>query len=761
MARAPGIRVNPAPEVTTTRVRLDDGIPSTMRSKLRWPLAAVAVTMLGAMIPMLFSRRYYFVNDTEAGAFGQWWEIGDRILSGNWSLLNTTVWQSGNYQAEGAWGIYSPFIWLIGLGSHVLFDAALYSTVVKLVCLAIGSVGFYVLGRSYDIPRAWSAVVAVAAPLAGFTLYYDAPSWVNGLMAWCWWPLAVGLTRRSVLRGTAPYGGIVASLLLVGVGYVSTTLMLAASLAAILVEAALRRDRRAVWRALAASTVAGLFTIVVHLPGLLTAGVSGRNDGILNTGFLGVDLTDLAISPIPTGGPFMETYGSQFPGSPLTYISWLLPLVVLIQPRRLFELLRARPSLVIVALVALVAVSAPSQIGPLRFPVRVLPFVSGTVLLILALGLSRARREVVTRRHLAAALAIVAGTGGLMLLQAPREWRAVAVGLVISTLLVTVAMGIAGARLGRAARLPGVRRIVRPRSVTGTGRALAVAALAGTLVALVPQHAFSPMSPLTSYWLPSDVDEYRTQLPASQGDVLVVGWADDRFWDETLVGNSWYVTGKPVQNAYSSVYYPGYSKAVCMQYNGFTCGQLYEQLFQPVKGSDTGTDLVDLLGVSTVQVVKTQRGLDSSRAVPSADWKVVPEGWHVAQDTPHTRLIVRDQPVDGAGGIAWTSAGTSATVVHQDPMGTTFRIDSVPADGGRVALSLIPWPGYQVAGGTLTAEPVDGMLLGVDVAAGDEGRTVTVSFWSPGWQVQLGSGILMVVLIAGWALLRARARRRA
>ncbi|WP_414171172.1 hypothetical protein [Clavibacter tessellarius] len=217
---------------------------------------------------------------------------------------------------RGAWGIYSPFIWLIGLGSHVLFDAALYSTIVKLACLAIGSAGFYVLARSYGIPRAWSTAVAVAALLAGFTLYYDAPSWVNGLMAWCWWPLAVGLTRRSVLLNRTPYGGIAASLLLVGIGYVSTTLMLAASLAAILLEAVLRRDRGAIWRALAASTVAGLFTIVVHLPGLLTASVSGRNEGIVNTGFLGVDLSDLAIAGIPSGGPFMETYGSQFPGSP-------------------------------------------------------------------------------------------------------------------------------------------------------------------------------------------------------------------------------------------------------------------------------------------------------------------------------------------------------------------------------------------------------------------------------------------------------------
>jgi cytochrome bd-type quinol oxidase subunit 1 len=53
------------------------------------------------------------------------------------------------------------------------------------------------------------------------------------------------------------------------------------------------------------------------------------------------------------------------------------------------------------------------------------------------------------------------------------------------------------------------------------------------------------------------------------------------------------------------------------------------------------------------------------------------------------------------------------------------------------------------------------MLLGVDVSPEDEGQTVTVSFWSPGWQVQLGCGILAVLLVAAWALLRRRARRDA
>jgi hypothetical protein len=100
------------------------------------------------------------------------------------------------------------------------------------------------------------------------------------------------------------------------------------------------------------------------------------------------------------------------------------------------------------------------------------------------------------------------------------------------------------------------------------------------------------------------------------------------------------------------------------------------------------------------------------------------------------------------------------TLLHDDPMGSTFRVDAAPADGGTVALSLIPWPGYQVSGGHLREDPVDGFLLGVDVSAADVGETVTVSFWSPGWQVQVASAALVVLLTAAWAVGRLVLRRR-
>ena len=724
-----------------------------MRSWILWLSGGLVVLLGGSITPVLFNARYYFVNDTEAGAFGQWYEIGDRVLAGNWSLLNTDVWQSGNYQAEGAWGIFSPFLWVVGIGSHVVLDGVVYATIVKLVCLAIAGAGLFFAARTYGIPNAWAAVSLVAIPLAGFTMYFDAPSWVNGLMAWCFWPWALALTRRSVFRGASPLPGIVASLLLVGIGYVSATLFLAATLAAIIVETLVRRNRREFWRAIAAATVAGLFTIIVHLPGLLTSPVTGRQArGISNDGFLTVDINDLLASAVPAGGPYINTFGGMFPGSPITYIAWFLPLIALVDFTRLNELLRSRISLVVMFGAAIIGVLAPAQVGPLRFPVRVLPFVAAVVVLITVLALSRARVARPGVRHLVAAEALAVVSAGSMFLANPDAFRSIAVGSVITGALVLVIWRIL-AHPGHGAG---------PRRPVGSERqgVVAVIVMVSCALIVIPQHALSPKSPLGTWQLPAHVEDYQTQLTGAAGDVLAVGDPAPRSYGEAIVGNGWYLTDESVQNAYSSVYYPGYSSPLCMNYVGATCGGLYSGLFAPLPESSTGEQLADLLGVGTVVAVKRAGGRDTGSTVSTSALDPVPEGWHTVRDTPLTRMIVRDEPVHGAGGVVWSSSGTEVELVSETPMATSFRVDAVPSGGGTVALALIDWPGYEVTGGTLTDDPVDGLNLGVRLDESAIGSVVTVRYWSPGWQAQLLAGIGIILISAVWSVLVLRSSRR-
>lgn len=720
-----------------------------MQSKIVWPMLVVVAVLAGASIPLLFDPGFYYVDDSQSGAFGQWYEIGRRVLDLDWSLVNPRVWQSGNYLAEGAWGILSPVLWVVGIGAHLTGSALIFSTVIKILCLILGAVGVYALARNFGALRPWSALVAVAAPLAGFTLYMDAPSWANGLMAWSFLPLSWVLARRAVLQAKSPVLPILSSIALVGIGYAHATIFLAITLAGLIVEAFLARHTPAIVRSFALATAAGSFAVIVHLPGLLTAPVTGRTSGVGNTDLLTVNLSGLFASGIPVGTPGILFFNAQFPYAPLLYIAWFLPLLAFVDFTVLRDLLRRRLSIVIVLIAALVGVLLPSDFGPLRFPVRMMPYLTLAVLILVAVALSHARPAALSRGRFVLAGGLVLLGAGLTFSAGPQYVKVLAVVTVVILFAVWLSYRILGDR-----PLPMLGRdsggVLAGRGVA----AVAGAAIALTVLLLVPQHVSSPTSPLPDYRVPNDVSDYQQQLENAEGDVIIAGGVADTgsadAWDETLVGNLWYVTEEDVQNAYSAVYYTPYNSLTCMQYNGSTCGALFSRLFTTMP--ETGKTVADLMGVSSVQAVKA--------VVPKKDWSVVPEGWHVEEDTEKTRLIVRDEPVAGAGSVVWSSPGTEVTVLHEDDMGVSFRVDAIDDDGGQVALSRIPWPGYQVDGGTVSAEPVDTFLLGVDIDAEQLGKTVTVSFYAPGYPAQLAAAVLLLLLLLGWPALRLLGRRR-
>ena len=74
--------------------------------------------------------------------------------------------------------------------------------VVKGVALMALALGTWLVCRDHGAERWAAAVVSVALPVSGYTLYWDAGSWAAGLLAfayapWVWWSF------RRVLRGAA------------------------------------------------------------------------------------------------------------------------------------------------------------------------------------------------------------------------------------------------------------------------------------------------------------------------------------------------------------------------------------------------------------------------------------------------------------------------------------------------------------------------------------------------------------------------------
>ncbi|MGA0568911.1 hypothetical protein ACO2Q7_16390 [Rathayibacter sp. KR2-224] len=717
---------------------------SLVPPRLLWPAFAVVAVLAAGLIPLAFNHGYYFIDDTQAGAIGQWYKIGTRVLSGDWSLINPTVWQSGNYLSEGAWGLFSPILWVVGVGSHAFDNALVYATIVKLICLCVGSFGGYVLGRTFGITRPFAAVLGVVLPLAGVTLYLDATSWVNGLMAWSLWPLAWALSRRAAFGGKSPLLAICSVMAVIGIGYVHATIFLGIALIAIFVEAVLSGHRPTWIRTIGLLAVAVSFGLIVHLPSLLTAPSSGRVQSVVNTGLLTTNLSSLAASSSPVGATSVNVFGNLFPHAPLIYVSWLLPAFAFVAWKPLLRLLRARASVVILFGAALIGVLLPSDVGPLRIPIRMMPYLVIAVGVMLTLGLSRARASM-SRTRFTIALTVAAASSWLTFSFAPEFLAPIVV------CFVALAGGLWLLYLGALSESTGRMRFFESIRHGRWPAFAAAVAIVGTVGLVIPQHATHPRGPLLDYQIPHDYSQYRSVLRQAVGDVIVVGGPLNGVirtsdWSETLVANLWYVPEARVQNAYTTVFYPGYGDAMCMQYQGATCPELYTKLFE--KQSESGNTLADDIAVSSVQVVKS--------VVPESVWSRVPIGWHVVHDDSITRLIVRNHPVRPAGGIVWTSNGVTVRATHEDAMGIDFKVEKVPSGGGKVALSRIAWPGYQVDGAAISSRRTDGFLMTLDVPESSSGSTVHVAFVSPGAGIEVAALILIALVTLAWILGRAR-----
>lgn len=674
------------------------------------------------LLPLLGDPRHFFYGDTQAAYYGWWYHLGDELRAGRWPLLDPQAWRAGNLAAEGQWGLYSPLVMAIGLVATLTGHVLLWASVVKVLLALVGVWGVYALVRSYAAPPAAAYVASVVVPLGGMTQYLDLPSWAAGLMIWALLPWAWWGLRKVMIEDANPLLALGPGYLLVTVGYVYGTIMLIFVLIACLLDCAAVRDRAAALRVTAVGVLAGLLTFTVYLPGVLTAPVTVRSGAI--GGFGGKFTTDpltMFSSLLPTAA----TPGTAEHLLPYAYTLWLLPVLLWVDYGRLRRGWRPLAGLLFLAGITLLVVDGPARLGPLRWPLRLQTLLVQMLAVLCVVLVSRFLVRAGARRRLAAGLAWVVLAGVVALVRVPALWWAHALSVV------TVAGGLVGLWV-----------------LLGRRRLTAAAAFAGsvTVVLLAFQHAVFPTPPSPERNLPAQLADYQGQVPAAQGDILVVGDVFDELTTDPaaagdfLAGSAWYLGPHPVQNTYTTISFDTYYERYCIHYSGFTCPELLDTLFttEPV----TGLPRVDLLSVSTLQLVRDD--------FPAARLSSPPTGWHVAATSSHAVTWVRDRPVPTAGGPVWSSPGTAVSLVDGEDRTVRLRVDRVPAGGGRVVLSRLAWPGYTTDVGTL-ADPVDGYLLTVDLPATAAGQVVTVHFSPPGWPVEVLCWWLAVLVGLGWA----------
>jgi len=707
-------------------------VVSGARNDLRWAAGAVATVLLAFGLVLVGDHHYFWYGDTAAAYYGWWYHLGDLVRHGDWTTLDPHAWRAGNYAAEGQWALWSPLTIGIGLLATVVGDMLLVTTLVKLGLVAVGVVGVYLLVRSYDAPPPAAYTAGVLVPMGGMTQYLDLPSWAAGLMIWALFPWVWWGLRRTMLHGANPLPALVAGYLLVTVGYVFGTIMLIAVLLACLLDCLLLRDRKGLLRVLLAGVLMGLVALTVYLPGVLTASVTARQTGVhLFGGKFTTDPLAMFAGVLPT----TSVSGTSHSLLPYHYLVWLLPVLCWVDLRRLREGWRSLGGLLALTAVTLGIVDGISQIGPLRWPLRLEPFLVITLAVLLVVVWHRFGLARPSGRRLGYSLGWVVIAATLSLVRTSSEWRAHLSALVLV-----------------GAALAGVWWLVRRREL---GR-VAVFAGAATVLVVVLQHAFFPTPPSPQRNAPTHVSAYAGLYPAATGDLLQVGGtdaenrADPAAARQLPIGSAWYLTGLRAQNTYTAISQLAYKNRYCIYYEGDTCSSLLGTLFSTEP--TTGRLRVDLLGVSSLLLVRA--------SLPAETLQNPPSGWRIAEQTPYAVLWTRTTPIAGAGSVAWTSSGTSVSHVEVGATRTSFHVDAVPAQGGTVVLRLLDWPGYHVSGASL-AGSVDGYLLTVHVPATSSGRAVDVQFHPPGWTVEILAWALALVVGAGWSIGAEVRRRRA
>ncbi|UZX03893.1 YfhO family protein [Arthrobacter sp. CDRTa11] len=740
-------------------------VPSSSSLNRNWLLLTAGSVLVLSLIPLIFYGRYYFQDDTENGAYGVWYHLGESLFQGKVPVLNPSVWSSGNYIAEGQWGTWNPLVMLFGVLAYVSPNAVILTTVLKVAMLVVAGVGTFVLARSYAVSPEWAFVAGIAVPLNGFTMYFDAPSWVTGALVWAIFPFFWAELRKLMAGKRNPFWAFITGYLIVTVGYVAGTVAIGFILLAVGIETLIRRAWRPAARIAITGLSIGLVAVVVFLPGVLTAAVTTRGTtGVWNDDYMSIDFTSLLMAPIATAYPQLLSWwwSGTASTSPAAYIAWFLPAIAFVSWSVFTKLSAELRDLFFFLAASAAFVLLPTTIGPLRYPARFMPYVAMAAVLFVVIALARARRPSISRPSLYVALGLVGVAAYLAWAQVPARF-----------LTITVCAALVAAALVAMWWLlnhPEVKGHRWNRFGLRALSLLAIGVLLATTATTLLQHRTSARSGLSIANQPEDVSTYKGVLQGVKNDVIVVGDPLDypqekKTWEQTLMANAWYLSDASVVNRYQLVGFSRLNQLLCLRYLGGTCPELADKLFD--RRAQTGLLLVDELQIDNIQILKEsfnkpQVPMASNNYV-SRDEEVeippVPEGWHVAAETEETVLWSRDVPLGPAGGVTWTDSGTRLSEVSRDDTKVVLKVEEVPADGGRAALSRLPWPGYSVEGASMTQRPIGGYLLGLSIPSDSQGKLITISFEPPGWRVGIPLWGAAVTGMLIWSLVMVRRRR--
>ncbi len=731
--------------------RMHGSVLGSRRERLAWGALIAVVVVIGYGLVLAVDPRFFYIDDTESGAVPNWLQLGRIMREGQFPSLVLDQWMAGNYPVEGQGGLWNPVQMAINYISPSIDNLALLATVVKLAFSITLAWGVYRVALVYGARPAWAAVAAASAPFVGFTLFFENTSWVTALMGTAWimnaWASSVSYARSR----SGPIVPFVFLYLAISVGYVHAAVMAGVMIGAVVIgEFVHQRRWRPAARVAAVGIAAAACGAITFLPGVLTSSVTWRSgdEGTFNDNFLTAPWSETLTASIPSSVTSIESWTGETTASPVTYIAWfLIPALAFIAWRRVPDSLRELTAPLILLVFALVFTAGPSDIGPIRWPARILPFVAIVALILVVVLLSRygtldrLRPRLLAASLLTLVLVLRAGSSGPELFG-----RHVVSGLLI------VAVG-------------GLVVFLAYRFSTRAAAALLIATIAP--VAMYQVASYDP--PFDKWWLPTSQSEADAGFPQWQGATLQLGdrtltetsadTADDPRlpWHSQVYGNSAKIMGLDYVNAYTPVGYEDFSNLLCFEHEGSTCSDAFRRLFliEPY----TGKTFADLMRLDRVVLQKNQYPLADAREAP-AGWE-----WVTPPTTDSARQTYVLERIDGLipADIGRVVATVDATAVPESSSADSEHVRVTSVDGGSVVFARLAWPGYTA---TLNGEPLQtkglaDIFLYVDLPPGTTDADLAIEFRPPGQKLGLAGMAGGVLLLLALVVLDVRRRRPA
>lgn len=711
----------------------------------------VAIVTIFSLIPLLFFDRFYFLDDTQRGAIGQWYEVGKLVMQGQLPIFNVAAQGSGNYLAEGQWGTFSPLVWLISVIVYYSSNFLTFATIFKIVLLNILGVGSFLLARSMAVQKPYAIIYGIVTPFVGFTMFAGASSWVTDLMVsaffpWFWWAL-----RRFLNKNTGPVLAFVVGYSIITVGYVFGTIMLITVMLGAFIAAIVMKNWSYLRRIVLLGISLAATTIAVYLPGIAISPVTMRSgSGITNDNFFSPNLSDLLFSFSPIGYPELSSWWttSSVTYMPWMYIGWLVLLFIFLDYRNVKNIIVSNKTIfiqwLVPTLITFFLLFGPSNIGPLRYPVRMMAYFGQLMLLLLILLLSRVGLKFDKSRLWFLAGITFLGTFLEFSNTPARIESSLATNVIIAVFVAALAYIGSGAKILKFKSF--LVRVKKPTLVI-----LSIAILATGFSMLVQQRTIGRNNDsiqqqhitykYTDFQMPAKKSDILKMSKKFQGNTVVLG--ND---DHIIVGNDWYITKNDSMNVYTPVGFKEFSADFRGGEPTHVPVEHYAKLFK--KDKQTQLPLADLLSVDTVAV-----GNEGDRKVYRnlIKHKNVPAGWQVTSHDQYYVVIQREKINNNVGGVVWSSI-PQVTEIKNSNYEVTIK---VPAhrDEAKVVFSRTAWPGYHVIGGQAKlAKPLRGYLTQIKIPASQDEQTITLQFEPPLFKASVGLIGFAVALILVWSI---------